>query len=97
MTPATSTALPARSTTHCYDSPVNLSIFVKVLQSLQDLLQDGGNAGLVQHPGLVLTTGDDMLDDVQDRACKSRGLSTDALAKHGGQILVIRQVVIRML
>lgn len=49
---------------------MNLSIFVKILQSLQDLLQDGGNAGLVQHPGLVLATGDDMLDDVQDRACK---------------------------
>lgn len=49
---------------------MNLSIFVKVLQSLQDLLQDAGNAGLVQHPGLVLATGDGVLDDVQDRACK---------------------------
>lgn len=53
------------------DSPVNLSIFVEVLQPLQDLLQDGGNAGLVQHPGLVLATGDDVLDDVQDGACKT--------------------------
>lgn len=50
---------------------MNLSIFVKVLQSLQDLLQDAGDAGLVQHPGLVLATRDDMLDDVQNRACNT--------------------------
>lgn len=62
---------------------------MKVLQSLQDLLQDGGNAGLVQHSGLVLATGDDMLDDIQDRACESRGLSTDILTKQGGYILML--------
>lgn len=49
---------------------MNLSIFVKVLQPLKNLLQDSGNAGLIQHPGLVFATGDDMLDDVKDRACK---------------------------
>lgn len=49
-------------------SPVDLPIFVEVLQPLQDLLQDGGDAGLVQHPGLVFAAGNDMLDDVQNRA-----------------------------
>ena len=49
-------------------SPVNLSILVKVLQALQYLSQNGGNAGLIQHPVLVFPTGDDMLDDVQHRA-----------------------------
>lgn len=44
---------------------MNLPVFVKVLQRLQDLFQDGGDAGLVQHSGLVLATRDDMLDDVQ--------------------------------
>ena len=48
--------------------PVNLSILVKVLQALQHLSQDGGNAGLIQHPVLMFPTGDDMLDDVQHRA-----------------------------
>lgn len=74
---------------------MNLSIFVKVLQTLQHLLQDAGNAGLVQYPGLVLATGDDMLDDVQDRAWKIRGMSTRC-TKHGRQI-VVWQVVKGML
>lgn len=71
VTPAASNRLhPAARRPPPADSPVNLSIFVEVLQPLQDLLQDGGDAGLVQHPGLVLATGDDVLDDVQDGACK---------------------------
>ena len=44
---------------------MNLAVFVKVLQPLQDFFQDGGDAGLIQHATLVLTTRDDMLDDVQ--------------------------------
>lgn len=47
---------------------MDLPIFVEVLQPLQDLLQDGGDAGLVQHAGLVFATRNDMLDDVQNGA-----------------------------
>lgn len=47
---------------------MDLPIFVEVLQPLQDLLQDGGDAGLVQHSSLVFATRNDMLDDVQDGA-----------------------------
>lgn len=49
-------------------SPVDLPVFVEVLQPLQDLLQDGCDAGLVQHSSLVLAARNDMLDDVQNRA-----------------------------
>lgn len=57
---------------------MNLPIFVKVLQPLQDFFQDGGDAALIQHSGLVLATRDDMLDDVQHWAWeKGRGLSQD--------------------
>lgn len=47
---------------------MDLPIFVEVLQPLQDLLQDGGDAGLVQHASLVLAARNDMLDDVQNGA-----------------------------
>lgn len=47
---------------------MDLPIFVEVLQPLQDLLQDGGDAGLVQHSGLVFAARNDMLDDVQNWA-----------------------------
>lgn len=49
---------------------MDLPIFVKVLQSLQDFFKDGGDAGFIQHSGLVLATWDDMFDDVQHRACE---------------------------
>ena len=45
---------------------MDLPIFVKVLQPLQDLLQDAGDAGLVQHSSLVFSARNDMLDDVQN-------------------------------
>lgn len=47
---------------------MNLPVFVEVLEPLQDFFQNGGNAGLIQHTGLMLTTRDDVLDDVQHRA-----------------------------
>lgn len=66
---------------------MNLPVFVEVLQPLQHFFQDGGDACLIQHSGLVLTTRDDMLDDVQHRACKSgTGMSPHMLAVHGGNI-----------
>lgn len=63
---------------------MNLPIFVKVLQPLQDFFQDGGDAGLIQHSGLVLATRDDMLDDVQHWACKTGiGLSPEVMTVYG--------------
>ena len=58
---------------------MNLSVFVEVFQGFQHLLQDAGDAGLIQHPGLMLPTGDDVLDDVQHRAW-----STEKGVKGGG-------------
>lgn len=64
---------------------MNLPIFVKVLQTLKDFFEDGGDAGLIQHSSPVLPTRDDMLDDVQHWACKrGRGLSQDMLTVNGG-------------
>lgn len=51
-----------------YSSPMNLPVFVKVLQPLQDFFEHRSNAGLIQHAILVLTTWDDVLDYVQHRA-----------------------------
>lgn len=75
---------------------MNLPVFVEVLEPLQDFFQNGGNAGLIQHTGLMLTARDDVLDDVQHRAWErasewvseeegktGRGLSQDVLAAHG--------------
>ena len=57
---------------------MNLPVFVKVLQSLQDFFQDGSDAGLVQHSGFVLSARDDMFDDVQHGAWeRDRGLKQD--------------------
>lgn len=53
------------SKVHHHNSPMNLPVFVEVLQPLQDLLQDAGDAGLIQHAALVLATRDDVLYDVQ--------------------------------
>lgn len=47
---------------------MDLPVFVEVLQPLQDLLQDAGDAGLVQHSSLVLAARNDVFDDVQNRA-----------------------------
>lgn len=47
---------------------MDLPVFVEVLQPLQDLLQNAGDAGLVQHSSPVLATRNDVLDDVQNRA-----------------------------
>lgn len=63
---------------------MDLPVLVEVLQPLQDLLQDGGDAGLVQHPGLVFTARDDMLDDVQDRACETGRHSIGGYRKSPG-------------
>lgn len=49
-------------------TPMNLPVFVKVLQALQHFLQNGSDASLIQHAVLVLPAGDDMFDDVQHRA-----------------------------
>lgn len=69
-------------------SPMNLSVFVKVLQPLQYFLQDGGDACLIQHSGLVLAARDDMLDDVQHWAWeRAIGLSQDMLTVHSGQVI----------
>lgn len=73
---------------------MNLPVFVEVLEPLQDFFQNGGDTGLIQHTGLMLTARDDVLDDVQHRAWEraserkeerktGRGLSQDMLAAHG--------------
>lgn len=56
-------ALCSLVTHHC-NSPMNLSIFMQVLQRLQYFFQDGGDAGFIQYSRLVLATRDDMFDDV---------------------------------
>lgn len=53
-----------------HNLPMNLPVFVEVLEPLQDFFQNGGNAGLIQHTGLMLAARDDVLDDVQHRACE---------------------------